>query len=543
MTRSFRYILTAALLLIISTSISAALAGPYDPPPAYYSGATGTGATLKGQLTTAMSAGHIQRTYGHFRFSAEIHDADPNSPGDILLAYNRASVDGTWDSGVTWNREHVWPQSRQPGSASNSSTGHLGDPHALRPLNPSINSSRGNKPFGFDDTTGGFGSLGAYYFPGDTDKGDIARQLFYSDTRWGASLGLSLTDGVPSGNQMGDLSSLIAWNFLDTPDNFELRRNHAIFSSAENPFYFTNNRSAYVDHPEFVWSVYVDQENDSQLYVGGGPAGDGSSTVAADLGQVIVGGAVPAPQNVTLNKNGFDGSYYEVSTTGDATSSVNGRYNAFPIIDVSTDSTVLAVGLDTTTGVAGQQTGSVVINNLDITVDGGAGRGDNDADDTIDVSLDVLDHAEASFVGGASQDTLLLDFGTVALGSPIPTLDFDIFNLISTASFTADLELDSFPGSGDTTELTTDLMTFTGGSSLGAGSSNLFSASLDTSSSGAFSATYTLNFSDEDLPGATTLGDLTLNLIGTVNVPEPATAVLLLLGLVALPVRQRAETF
>ncbi len=513
-------LLKIALVLLTGLATSIAWAGPYDPPPAYYSGATGTGATLKTQLTAAMSAGHIQRTYGNFRDSAAIHDADPNNPGNILLVYNRASVSATWDQGATWNREHVWPQSLQPGSASTSSTGNLGDPHALRPADPGINSSRSNKPFGLDNTTGSFGSQGAYYFPGDADKGDIARQLFYSDTRW-SSLGISLVDtedpNLPGSNQMGDLSALIAWHYLDTPDEFEQRRNHTIFSQAENPLYYTNNRSAFVDRPEFVWSVYVDQENDSQLYVGGAPAGDGSSTLAVDLGPVIVGAAVPAAQNVTLHKNGFDGSYYEVTTTGDATSSVTGRFNAFAISASSTDSTTLSVGLNATTGVAGQQNGSVMIDNLDVTTAGGAGRGANDADDTINVSLDVFDHANPSFLGGSDLNMLTIDFGTVAQGGASPTMDFDIFNLINTASFTASLELDSILGSGDTGVLTTDLATFTGGSALAAGANNMFTATLDTSGVGSFSATYTLSFSDEDLSGASALGDLTLNLLGEVT--------------------------
>ena len=36
-------------------------ADPYGPPAGYYSGATGTGATLKTQLTSAMSAGRFGR--------------------------------------------------------------------------------------------------------------------------------------------------------------------------------------------------------------------------------------------------------------------------------------------------------------------------------------------------------------------------------------------------------------------------------------------------------------------------------------------------
>ena len=314
-------------------------ADPYDPPAGYYNSATGTGPALKNQLTTIMSSGHIQRTYGDFRYSAAITDADPDNPGNILLVYNRASVSGVWNLGglLPWNREHVWPQSRQPGSANNGVAGNLGDPHALRPADTDINAYRENKPFGFEDTTGSYRSLGSYFFPGDADQGDIARQLFYSDTRY-ASLGLSLTDSFPSGNQMGDLSSLIAWHYLDPPDDFERRRNQAIYSAAMNPSYYTNNRNAYIDRPEYVWSVYVDQQNDSRLYVGGEPAADGDSTLDVDLGAVLVGASVPSAQNVTLHKSGFDGTYYEVATSGDAISSATGRYQAFAINDTGSDS-------------------------------------------------------------------------------------------------------------------------------------------------------------------------------------------------------------
>jgi endonuclease I len=123
-----------------------------------------------------MSTGHILKSYGNFRDSAAITDADPNIPGNILLVYNRASVPATWDSGATWNREHTWPDSLQPQNASNGSTGAIADPHMLRPANPSINSSRGNKPYGLDDTTGIYGAVsGGYYYPGDADKGDMPR--------------------------------------------------------------------------------------------------------------------------------------------------------------------------------------------------------------------------------------------------------------------------------------------------------------------------------------------------------------------------------
>jgi len=479
------------------------LADQYDAPAGFYNTATGQGATLKSQLGSIMTSGHIQRSYGDFRYASVLFDTDPNNANNILLVYNRASVSGTWDSGNTWNREHVWPQSLQPGSASNSSTGNLGDHHALRPSNPSINSSRGNKPFGNLNSSGSFGAqTGGTYYPGDEDAGDIARQLFYSDTRYDSTLA-NLSTGV-----VGNIDTLVHWNYADVPDEFERRRNHAIYSSSMNPFYYQNNRNAYIDNPWMVWSIYGGGNNNSQLSVTGPPAGDGSSSETVDLGSVIVGSAVPADQNVSLFKTGADPTYYEVTTTGDATSNINGKYNAF-IGGLGLET--INAGLDTSTASAGLKSGTIGINNLDIT-SGAAGQGSADADDTITVNLDVLDHANASFASGVDQNVLNIDFGTVTVGA-VTGAAVDIFNLEATAGFTADLDLDSIIGSGDTGVLTTNLGTFSG---LGAGLQAMYMAELDTTTPGSFSASYTLNLSDEDIAGATSQV-LTLNLLGEVS--------------------------
>jgi endonuclease I len=501
-----------------------ARADQYSPPAGYYGGATGTGATLRSQLRSAMSAGHIQRTYGDFRYSAAVTDADPDRPGNILLVYDRQSVPGAWStSPLVWNREHVWPQSLQPGSASSDRDGNLGDPHALRPADPGVNSNRGSLPLGMASTTGGHRAVGDYYFPGDADKGDVARQLFYSDVRY-ETTGIELVDGLPGSNQMGDLASLVTWHFLDVPDPFERRRNHAVFSSELNPTYYTNNRNAFVDHPEFVWSVFVDQQNDSRLWVGNLPGAAGQSHLEIDLGSVLVGAAVPAAQQVTVSKAGFDGTYYAVSTTGEVAVSPTGPFHAFPINSTGTDQTQLTVGLSTSTATAGARSGRVTIDNLDVTTAGGSGRGANDADDWIDVTLRVLDHAQPSFVAETSTHTLHYDFGTWTTGSSPPRFEFDLFNRSATASFTADLLLPSIEVSGDAGTLTSDLAPLVAGAAIPAGGSKRFWAQLDTSQPGSFSATYTLATSDEDLPGAIDTGPLTLMLSAMVEQAVAPTA-------------------
>jgi len=414
----------------------------WDAPSNYYSNATGTGATLKSQLTSAMSSGHIQRRYGDFRFSAAIHDQDPSNSSRIILSYNGASNTSAWDSAATWNREHVWPQANQPGSASNGVRGNLGDPHALRPCNTRINSDRANMPFGFGNTTGIFGDLGTFWFPGNVCRGDIARSLFYSETRW-SSLGITLVNGTPSGNQMGDLASLIEWHYLDPPDEFERRRNHIIFSSQFNPQYFTNNRNAYVDRPEFVWSIYKDQMNDSTITVAGGSSNtDGSSTLEIDFGSIIVGtNILTTSRSITLNKAGNDGTYFLVEAVGNAVSNMEGESNAFRMNGA--DSRSFNVSLSFDQGTAGVYDGMILVDNLDVTTQGGVGNGANDGNDLIDLTLKVVERSNASFTSGADSNLRVVDLGEVSLGEPITPVDFSIFNLASQAgaALTARMDL------------------------------------------------------------------------------------------------------
>lgn len=515
---AMRRVAIVAASLVLASLASAGGSDPWAPPVGYYDSVTGTGATLKTQLYDRMRTGHTQRSYGDFRQSAAIHDADPSTGGTILLAYNRASVSATWNSGATWNREHVWPQSRQPGDASNSTRGNLGDPHALRPMNPSINSSRGNKPFGLPDTIGTYRSLGTYYFVGDADRGDIARSLMYSDTRWGPERGLALVNGFPSGNQMGDLESLLAWHYLDTPDEFERRRNHTIYSSAHNPSYFTNNRNAYVDLPGAVWSVYVDQANDSRLFVGGGANPDGSSTLVLGADPVFAG-ETPATTSFTLTRDGNDGVYYRVSPQPGATSPQSGDWNAFAIN--GPDTAMIEVGF--APGAAddsGLATATVLIDNLDVTTGGGAGRGANDADDVVMIDLMVFDRSEGSFDEFSDVDLYELDLGEIELGNGNASAEVVIFNIGGPGALVADLDVVFDMAVGDDDRFSTDL---TGEESVGAFDDLPIIVTLADDVAGVFSADFVYRvFDDRSIDGFDEGAPLTIRVTGEVASACPA---------------------
>jgi len=107
--------------------------------------------------------------------------------------------------------------------------------HNLKPSNPSINSSRGNKYYDYITST-------VAYEPRDEVKGDLARILLYMWTMYEI---LSLVDSAPSTYQMALLTVLLEWHDIDPVDDFERNRNEVIYSHQ-------NNRNPYIDYPEFV---------------------------------------------------------------------------------------------------------------------------------------------------------------------------------------------------------------------------------------------------------------------------------------------------
>lgn len=490
---------------------------------AYYSAATGFGLTLKSQLHNIID-GQTTRSYDQLRADLQITDADPNDPTKLRVVYNNGvsitkntagSIPG-WDGGVTWNREHSWPQSR---GVDTTSAPDGSDMFHLFSSKQSDNTARGNLNYG-----GAFGAQnrgtvsdgGTKYYPGDADAGLIARAEFYMAVRYDgtesgtADLELAAGDPADEGTQLGDLSRLLQWHFAAPPDTpFERKRNQIIYDN------YQHNRNPFIDHPEYVWSIFVDQNNNSQVSIAGATVNaDGSSSKTVDMGRVFVNGALPAAQMNTLNKAGTNGTYYSVTTTGSATSSLSGRYNAFRTNQ--TDSKSISVGLNASTSTAGVKTGTVVVDNLDITTGGGTGKGANDGNDTFNLTLNVLDHMTPSFTLPSLLASKTLDFGNIAVGSTAPTLNFDVFDLNGTVGSTANMDFDSVTTSGNSSAFTTNLAAYAGALQIAAGSGQTFTAALNLTNVGTFTANYTLNFSDENLAGAQNKS-LTLTLTGTVR--------------------------
>jgi endonuclease I len=530
--RTSRHLALACALVAFALphTASAAYEPPlpaYAPPTTYYNAATSSvAATLKGQLQSIVNAGVTNRSYDSADEAMPLLDRDPTNASRIVLIYNRALVSNVWDSGNTWNKEHQWPNS-QLSSAAN------GDLFNLRPANPSINSNRGSQPFGPANSTGGYFDGPTYFFPGDADKGDVARSLFYVATRFPDH---TLVNGTATGfQQMGDLQALLKYHYTDGVDNFERRRNQYIYGSSGNstshdlnPQYYQGNRNPYIDRPEYVWAVFGGGSNNSQISVGGAtPAADGSSSVTLDLGRVIKGAAIPTG-SVTVNKAGAHPTTFDATATGVTTAPASqiplGTGQPFDYDNVIR---TMSLALSASSAAVGVKSGTVILNNTDLTT-GGAGRGSQDGNDTIHVTATVVDHANASFSLAADANSHTLDFGYVPQGFAPRTAPFAIANLPAPSGFTAGLALKSVSINGSNA-FSENVTTF---SNIPAGAQDTYAATLQTASPGTLAATRSYSTSDEAIPGASSAGVLNLTLTARVlsEASFPATGTLDLLA-------------
>lgn len=401
----------------------------YNPPANYYTNATGTGTTLRTNLHNIISTGFTAVSYGDARGILPVLWQDPANSSNLILVYTDASIPkptggsiAGWDGGVSWNREHMWPQSKLGVSVDNSTKNAGSDLFELAPSNPSVNSSRSNDAYGLATSSGTYQNNSNYFFPGDAQKGDVARSMFYMATRYFDGSGtpstnnLTIVNGLsPATYQIGDLQSLLAWNYEDGVDNFERRKNDLIYDS------YQHNRNPFIDHPEYVWAIFGTDVNDngqivnnSQLYVGNStPAADGSSTVNVDLGRVMVGGTF-GTSNVPFNKTGTDPTTFDLTTAGNA--SINSGSSSNLIagtgqgIDFNNQNRMINVGLDASTSSNGLKTGMITLHNSDLTTSG-TGHGSADANDTINVSGAVLNQRVVT------PSVTTINFGNVIVGT------------------------------------------------------------------------------------------------------------------------------
>lgn len=263
-------------------------------PSNYYSSITSNmkGDTLKVALYNIIK-NHDKQSYDGLEVAMKVTDRDYNlspigtdddDPYMYLLYadYNGSKSTaqkwsksqgsyGTTEQGkYVWNKEHIWAKSN---GFDTKSLPAYSDLHHLRASDWKCNNTRSNYPFGnvsshttsnasYDWTgsrrTDNYLSNGVFE-PRDSDKGDVARALFYMATRYYSGDGsggtcLSLTNGTDSsGGKWGYLDTLLAWHEADPVDEFEAHRNDLIYEQ------FQHNRNPYIDHPEYARAVFKNE--------------------------------------------------------------------------------------------------------------------------------------------------------------------------------------------------------------------------------------------------------------------------------------------
>ncbi len=181
-------------------------------------------------LQSMMKAEHdYQTSYGETREQYRYTDCVSNNYSSISSFYSGRVLNGEWDGGSTWNREHTWPNSKGLGGNDEN------DIMMLRPTWVSENSSRGNTAYG---------ESGSYYDPGESTRGDCARIVLYVYTRWGNTEYMWGTKGV-----MENMDVLLRWMEEDPVDTWEMGRNDAVQS-------ITGTRNVFVDYPEYAWQLF-----------------------------------------------------------------------------------------------------------------------------------------------------------------------------------------------------------------------------------------------------------------------------------------------
>jgi endonuclease I len=257
-------ILLFVQFVVLSTSILLA-----QIPTDYYKNAEGkSGEALKDALYEIIK-GHTE--YPYTSTSTDVWDIlketdrDPANAENVILIYTGWSVNAAqeYNNGQGWTREHVWAKSR---GDFGTDLGAGTDAHHLRPCDNTVNTARNNRWFAECSEPYVDGDVATESFTSYTDwvwkpraavKGDVARMIFYMATRYEGENGepdLEMIDYIPADNNTNEpihalKSDLLRWHQEDPVDNFERNRNEVIYS-------YQNNRNPFIDHPEFVSSIW-----------------------------------------------------------------------------------------------------------------------------------------------------------------------------------------------------------------------------------------------------------------------------------------------
>ena len=113
-----------------------------------------------------------------------------------------------------------------------------------------------------------------------------------------------------------------------------------------------------------------------------------------------------------------------------------------------------------------------------------------------DIPFEVLNHATGSFIPNLYTPSTTIDFGVIGWRRPL-TKSVEFYN-VGTVGNTAQMDIDEVSPSGDVDDFATDVVPREG---IAVGESAVMNFTASADQLGDFSATWTLTWSDEDLPG------------------------------------------
>ncbi len=260
-------------------------------------------------LYNLMKNAHTKQTkYDETRDMYQYTDCQNNGTATKAISafYSGEAVGPAWDKGATWNREHVWPNSKG-GDGKNED-----DIMMLRPETKSNNSSRGNEAFG---------ESSSYFHPNEKTsiydvRGDVARIVLYTYVRWGTEEQAVLDNIWGESGVIESKAVLLKWMKEDPVDTWEMGRNDSVQS-------ITGTRNVFVDYPELAFELF--NEPVPKMTTPSGNAGGASYTITAKSNNTSYG-TVSLSGNVITAKpaNGYYAAGYTV-TSGSATVSQNGN--------------------------------------------------------------------------------------------------------------------------------------------------------------------------------------------------------------------------
>ena len=267
--------------------------------------------TLMGNTCRLLEDGY---DYNALRYAYVNVDKDLNHNGYIIGYYDGQSMDGTWDQGNTYNREHTWPQSK--GADKGTPMGY--DMQSVRPASTAINSDRGSTPYGesskfYDPDVIAINNslytpehLGSY-------RGDCARVILYDYIVYGKAGGYNndfyqgnaqLLSKLGKNGVFESIPILLKWHMQDPSSLTEMVRNDGAQA-------YQGNRNPFIDYPELAIQILKDQVTSYPVSVTGAEMWPAYSLTLNTGFIAYMGTKTSRPEEVTVT--GADYEYDKVS--------------------------------------------------------------------------------------------------------------------------------------------------------------------------------------------------------------------------------------